>query len=134
MACKSSCIDFLNKHIDTSRCVNCFNCIETCSEKSISYGLVRIKSSKPVDEPDASRRNFITGSLLLLAGGSQIVRAQDTIIVSKKRINGKGGQTVSSNTSRSTGIESFTARCTACAFCVLYVPYQCPAAIGERVW
>ena len=39
MSCKSSCIDFLNKHIDVSRCVNCFNCIEACNEKAMSYGL-----------------------------------------------------------------------------------------------
>jgi polyferredoxin len=58
MACKSSCIDFLNKNVDVSRCVNCFNCLDTCSEKAMSYGLVRIRSSKPSEEHDASRRNF----------------------------------------------------------------------------
>jgi polyferredoxin len=84
MACKSSCIDFLNKHIDSSRCVNCFNCIEACNEKAMSYGLVRIKSSKPSDEPDASRRNFITGSLILLAGGSRIVSARTLLLFQKK--------------------------------------------------
>jgi len=122
MACKSSCIDFLNKHIDASRCVNCFNCIETCSEKSISYGLVRIKSSRPADEPDASRRNFITGSLLLLAGGSRVVRAQDTIIVPTKESTIKEDRLYPASPPGSAGIESFTARCTACALCVSACP------------
>lgn len=122
MACKSSCIDFLNKHVDSSRCVNCFNCIETCSEKAMSYGLVRIKSSKPADVPDTSRRNFITGSLLLLAGGSQIVRAQDTIIVPKKDSTVKEDRLYPASPPGSTGIESFTARCTACALCISACP------------
>ncbi|MCK7540603.1 MAG: 4Fe-4S binding protein [Marinilabiliales bacterium] len=80
MSCKSSCIDFLNKHIDVSRCVNCFNCIDSCKENGMSYGLVRLKRSSAAETTtDASRRNFIAGSLVLLAGGSQIVRAQNTV-------------------------------------------------------
>src|ERR1035437_1312045 len=37
--CKSSCIDFLKYDVDISRCVSCFNCIHTCPEKAMSYGI-----------------------------------------------------------------------------------------------
>jgi polyferredoxin len=36
--CKAACIDAKAKTIDYSRCVNCFNCINVCKGKGISYG------------------------------------------------------------------------------------------------
>ena len=33
--CKSSCIDFLKHDIDVTRCVDCFNCINTCPDKAL---------------------------------------------------------------------------------------------------
>jgi polyferredoxin len=35
VACKSSCIDFLNKQVDHSRCVGCFNCLGSCPDKAL---------------------------------------------------------------------------------------------------
>jgi ferredoxin-type protein NapF len=35
--CKSECIDFRQKEIDFSRCINCFNCFKSCPENGISY-------------------------------------------------------------------------------------------------
>jgi polyferredoxin len=36
--CKAACIDAKTRTIDYSRCVNCFNCINICRGKGISYG------------------------------------------------------------------------------------------------
>ena len=35
--CKSSCIDAQAKTIDYTRCVNCFNCIDSCSKKGVQF-------------------------------------------------------------------------------------------------
>jgi len=123
MSCKSSCIDFLNKSVDLSRCVNCFNCIDSCKENGMSYGLVRFK--KPaVDEggTDPSRRSFIAGSLVLIAGGSQLVRAQGTTPAPTKDSTVKEDRLYPVSPPGSAGLESFTSRCTACTLCVNACP------------
>lgn len=121
-SCKSSCIDFLNRHVDTSRCVNCFNCIDVCSEDAISYGLVRIKKDENPAGPDKSRRQFIAGSLVLLTGSSQLLRAQDTTPKPTKDSTVKEDKLYPVSPPGSAGIESFTSRCTACSLCVSACP------------
>jgi ferredoxin len=123
IVCKSSCIDFLNKHIDISRCVNCFNCIDTCNEKAMSYGLVRFKSPSTADsETDASRRKFIAGSILLFAGGSHLLHSQDATPVPTKDSTVREDRLYPVSPPGSSGIEAFTARCTACTLCVSACP------------
>lgn len=46
--CKASCIDFKNMTVDASRCINCFNCIEVCSESGLKYRLPYRKISDAV--------------------------------------------------------------------------------------
>lgn len=123
MSCKSSCIDFLNKHIDVSRCVNCFNCIDSCKENGMSYGLVKLnRKTREESTTDASRRNFITGSLVLLAGGSQLVRSQNTVPKPTKDSTVKEDRLYPVSPPGSIGIASFTSRCTACSLCVTVCP------------
>ncbi|MCJ7820149.1 MAG: 4Fe-4S dicluster domain-containing protein [Bacteroidales bacterium] len=121
-ACKSSCIDFLHRHVDTSRCVNCFNCLDSCNENAISYGPVRLKRAEPDNVPDASRRQFITGSLLFLAGTSQLVRAQNDAPKPTQDSTVKEDRLYPVSPPGSTGIEKFTDRCTACSLCVSACP------------
>ncbi len=124
MACKSSCIDFLNKHVDVSRCVNCFNCIDSCKDNGMSYGPVRLKRRTGKEsDTDASRRSFITGSLVLLAGGTQLVRAQNTTVPTPtKDSTVKEDRLYPVSPPGSIGIASFTSRCTACNLCVTACP------------
>jgi polyferredoxin len=122
LACKSSCIDFLNREIDLSRCVTCFNCLKSCPEKAISYGLVEIKH-KPDEETDYERRKVIAGSVLVLLGLSMNASGQKVNVPKPAKAS-----TVRENRKNpvcppgSTGIEKFTSRCTACALCIS----QCP--------
>ena len=75
VVCKSSCIDFLNNNIDVSRCVDCFNCITTCPDKALSYGL--LGSKHPESVADESKRKIVARSLLMLLGISQVVKGQE---------------------------------------------------------
>ncbi len=123
MACKSSCIDFLNKNVDLSRCVSCFNCIDACKENAMSYGLVRLKQKElSNDDADSSRRGFIAGSLLLLAGGSRLMRAQGTTPAPTIESTVKEDRLYPVTPPGSASIESFTSRCTACTLCVSACP------------
>ncbi|MDX9903058.1 MAG: 4Fe-4S binding protein [Bacteroidales bacterium] len=122
MACKSSCIDFLNKHIDVSRCVNCFNCIDSCSENAMSYGAVRLRHGAKKEEADPSRRNFITGSILFLTGASQLVRAQGDPPVPTKDSTVKEDRLYPVSPPGSVSIESYISRCTACSLCIIACP------------
>jgi ferredoxin len=121
MRCKSSCIDFLNHDIDITRCVGCFNCITTCQDKAISYGVVELK--KKVHETDENKRKVIIGSLLMLFGISQFAGAQD-----KKAPKPKKDSTVKEEKKfpvcppGAGSIDAFKKYCTACSLCITACP------------
>jgi polyferredoxin len=74
IGCKSSCIDFLKHHVDVTRCVDCFNCINICQDKALSYSIIKMKAREHVT--DESKRNLIAGYLLLLLGLPEAVYGQ----------------------------------------------------------
>ena len=67
--CKASCIDVENRKIDYSRCVDCFNCIDTCKFGGLKYKFAWGKkdssaspqNDKPVSANDGGRRAFRAG-------------------------------------------------------------------------
>ncbi|MCE5345648.1 MAG: 4Fe-4S binding protein [Bacteroidales bacterium] len=121
LGCKSSCIDFLKHDIDVSRCVDCFNCINICNEKAISYGLVNLK--KRNHETDESKRKFVAGSIMLMLGLPHISYGQE-----KKAPKPKKESTVREEKSCPVcppgggGIEDFSKDCTACSLCISACP------------
>jgi ferredoxin len=121
LGCKSSCIDFLKHDIDVTRCVDCFNCINTCQEKAISYGIVNLK--KKVHETDESKRKIIAGSILLMLGYSSVSKAQVKIApVPKKDSTVKENKTYPICPPGGVGIEDFNKDCTACSLCISACP------------
>jgi len=121
ITCKSSCIDFLNADIDISRCVDCFNCIHTCPDKAISYGLVKLKMKK--HEVDESKRKFIAGSILLLFGLSRSTKGQEkSVPVPKKPSTVKENRTYPVCPPGAGGIEDLNKYCTACSLCISACP------------
>lgn len=121
LACKSSCIDFLNKDVDLSRCVGCFNCLKSCPDKALSYGLVAFR--KKNQETDIERRKVIAGSVLLLLGLSNSSSGQNVTAPKPTKAS-----TVKENRKfpvcppGSAGIENFTKKCTACSLCITVCP------------
>lgn len=91
MKCKASCIDSKNKQVDYSRCITCFNCIESCKRNAMKYsfslpGKKKVtdsttaytyqKGEKPADE---SKRRFLSASLITTIAAGKLL-AQDTIL------------------------------------------------------
>jgi ferredoxin len=121
LACKSSCIDFLNHDVDISRCVDCFNCIKSCPDKALSYGIVKI--SKKEEHVDNERRKVIAGSILIFLGLSNSSSGQ-TVKVPKptKASTVREDRKFPVCPPGSAGIENFTKKCTACSLCISVCP------------
>jgi ferredoxin len=127
IACKSSCIDFLNKDVDHSRCVDCFNCLKSCPDKAIKYGLISMKKKENTlsDEPetDEGKRKVISGALLLFFGFSMRSAGQNKITpVPKKASTVKEKKTSNICPPGSASISNFTSNCTACSLCINICP------------
>jgi ferredoxin len=119
--CKSSCIDFLKPNVDISRCVSCFNCIHTCPEKAMSYGIAGTK--KKVQETDESKRKVIMGSLLLLFGLSKVASGQNkTAPKPKKDSTVKENKTHPVCPPGGVSIADFNIDCIACSLCINICP------------
>ncbi|MGL4957091.1 MAG: 4Fe-4S binding protein [Bacteroidales bacterium] len=127
--CKTSCIDIKNHSIDHSRCVSCFNCIDKCTQRSISF----VRSSKQSKEAststqgelNTSRRNLLTISAALLA--STVVKAQKIKMdgglayIEDMKIPNRQTALVPAG---ARSINNFNKRCTACQLCVSACPNQ----------
>jgi polyferredoxin len=121
IGCKSSCIDFLQYHVDVTRCVDCFNCINICPDKALSYGLVSLK--KKEQKTDESRRKFVAGSMLLMLGLPQLVKGQDNKVpVPTKVSTVKENKTYPVCPPGGVSIADFNKDCTACSLCITACP------------
>ena len=122
LACKSSCIDFLNKNIDLSRCVYCFNCIDSCQDKAVKYSIVSMKRNEPV-VTDETRRKVILSSLFLVLGSSVRTSGQEKLIpVPQEASNVREDRTTPVSPPGSTSISNFTSKCIACSLCISVCP------------
>lgn len=136
MRCKASCIDAKTKEIDYSRCVSCFNCIEVCNKKSLTYQFTGLSAQKHISvEPmdtnhDETKRKFISASFLLALVGIQKVFAKkgkdstDTIkeIFTSHNVPFKKVHPITPP--GSVNVNRFNDSCTACQLCVSKCPSQ----------
>ena len=121
IGCKSSCIDFLKHNIDVTRCVDCFNCINICQDKALSYSAVKLNKSEHVT--DESKRKLITGSLLLLFGLSDTASGQEKAAPKpKKESTVKENRTFPVCPPGAGSIKDFNTWCTACSLCISVCP------------
>ncbi|MFH1197079.1 MAG: 4Fe-4S binding protein [bacterium] len=124
-SCKSNCINSAEKYIDTTRCVDCFNCLTVCPTEGIKYS-ARIGFEKhEVSESsiDVRRRNFIGSIATFFLSSSIIVRAQKKIDVKvMNKILVMPEFPISPPGAGS--IERFNSLCTACNLCVSTCPTQ----------
>ena len=138
--CKAQCISITKEavHIDYSRCVDCFNCIDTCPKGGLKYRFVWGKkkagqagsSVMPDSDQASGRRAFLT--VTAIAVGSAALkgieaRAQEA----DKKVDGGFADVLPKQAPRretpitppgSMGARNFYRRCTACQLCVAECP------------
>lgn len=131
--CKASCIDPVRHSIDYSRCVTCFDCIETCRQKAIIYERRRPRqSSQPCDEEglkatkeqiDNARRSFLSASALLATTAVMAAKKKKVdgglALISDKKVPPRGTKIVPPGAQ---SIRHFTRHCTGCQLCVSACP------------
>jgi len=123
-SCKAECIDSTTHSIDSSRCVNCFNCIGTCPSNGISYTRNQKAGTviDPIPSTDHKRRVLFGGAAALLGFSAmgfiprEIETGKPSTIPEKKKnpVCPPG----------SFGVGHFNATCTSCHLCVSLCPTQ----------
>ncbi|MBQ7195574.1 MAG: 4Fe-4S dicluster domain-containing protein [Bacteroidales bacterium] len=126
--CRASCIDVASGNIDYSRCVDCFDCIDSCAFGSLKYRLAYRKPSGGETHPhqtdaDSGRRAFLSAAVLV--GAAATLKAQENkvdgglaAIEGKKRPQ-RTGRIVPFGAQ---GEKNFYSHCTACQLCVQNCP------------
>ncbi len=116
--CKASCINPSDHTIDYSRCVDCFNCLDTCRQGAIHYSLKRNVIHKQEKE-EASKRRFLMASLALsVAAPKSLIHAQSKLLNNKKAYKKQNPLTPPGSIS----LEHFQEHCTSCHLCVSKCP------------
>ena len=133
-ACKASCIDYKNHSIDHSRCVDCFDCLDTCTHGAIGWTFrFREKSGNTVTAEDhtgtntagLSRRRFLATGAALTAAAT--IKAQEKkvdgglAVIEDKEIPDRQTKIVPAGAQ---SLKNFYQHCTACQLCVSVCPNQ----------
>ena len=113
--CPSGCLDLTNGLLDNERCVRCLNCLSVCPLHAIRFTLY--SKAKP-NEPDLSRRQFLSRCASLVVGavaGVTLARTGLLRLAEKARqfpILPPGADS----------LERFLAKCTGCQICTANCP------------
>lgn len=123
--CKASCIHSAEQKIDYSRCVGCMDCLEQCHSDAIRYRRPKYRPSVVgnAEQPDASKRDFLTVSALV-AGGLTLKSAGLKVdgglaVIEDKKVPQRA---VPVRPAGSLGLRHFENHCTACQLCVSSCP------------
>ena len=125
--CKSECIDPATHAIDPTRCVVCFDCIDNCAQKAISFSPIEIaKSNSQHKHPepkrndnsaDMSRGKFLSS----MAIAATLPLSQKVLAQGQHNGKGKGGPRPVAPPGAGS-LSNLHAKCTACHLCVSKCP------------
>ena len=138
--CKAACIDIKGRQaIDYSRCVACMDCLDNCNFGAISYtwrlkgkttdtkqkanGKAGAQKKTAANQPDASRRAFVSTTALVAA--SAALKAQEKkvdgglAVIEDKKIPERHTPIVPPG---AVSARHFAQHCTACQLCVSVCP------------
>ncbi|MBR5812235.1 MAG: 4Fe-4S dicluster domain-containing protein [Alistipes sp.] len=125
--CKSECIDPATRTIDPTRCVVCFDCIDNCAQKAISFSPIEIARSntqrkhfepeRNSNSADMSRGKFLSS----MAIAATLPLSQKVLAQGKHNGKGKGGPRPVAPPGAGS-LSNLHAKCTACHLCVSKCP------------
>ena len=125
--CKAEAIDSKHMRIDTSRCVDCFNCLSACSNGSLQYKFnptsVSFQKENPAqlaeEDKSKSRRTF-------LATGATVIASLPIVpvLAEGKRMRKRRKKWPPVTPPGSLSLERFKDMCTGCHLCVTQCPSQ----------
>lgn len=127
--CKAACINSKEHAIDHSRCVDCFDCLESCKQKALVYApvLKRQQETSPNEEiptktkTDSSKRRFLVAGLATAGAAPKLLSQVQQSIASlegKKAYKKANPITPPGSVNR----EHFQQQCTSCHLCVSKCP------------
>ena len=131
--CKAQCISIGKEEqkIDYSRCVDCFNCLDTCKFGGLKYRYVWGKSKKSAPkEDDKSRRAFFTGTAIAV-GSAALKGIEARAQEADKKVDGGFADVLPKQAPKreipvtppgSKSVKDFYRHCTACQLCVAECP------------
>lgn len=117
--CKALCIDTQTKTIDYSRCVNCFNCLGSCSKKGISFSPAKLKIEQSADE---KKRQFLLAGLTTAIGIPAALAQKKAELFTE---NDKNSRQTAISPPGSISAEHLQKQCTSCHLCVS----KCPSKV-----
>jgi ferredoxin len=127
--CKSGCINVKDKSVDFSRCVGCFNCLNTCEYESIGYKSLPARMElKPVEVVDNEKRSNITKTIAFLLGLGLINKrslADERKVINEKPTTIPEDKEYPVSPPGSISLNHFNDSCTACHLCVA----ECPTRV-----
>lgn len=124
--CKASAINYKEGTVDYSRCIVCGDCTDKCKFDALHYQFalpIKVSNKKQSQQPDSSRRAFLTGSALALAATASAqakikVDGGLAIIEDKKKPHRDTPITPPGSLSE----KNMTKHCSACQLCVSTCP------------
>jgi ferredoxin len=133
--CKAGCIDSKNKKVDITRCIACFDCLNTCPSDGLKYlpiSFTQVGSKQEIKQVDGSKRQFLflTASMLLgliwkTYGQAKRPEEQDTAIQTGLTTDSSALPSASPPTPPgSISLDHFVQICTACHLCITTCPTQ----------
>lgn len=131
--CKAACINSKEHEIDYSRCVGCFDCLETCKKRALVYDPFFRKSQKisekeelstpssSLSSTNASKRRFLIAGLLTAGATPKLLaEAQKATASLEGKKAYKKNNPITPPGSISQG--HFQQQCTSCHLCVSKCP------------
>lgn len=122
--CRSSCIDVAHGFVDTSRCVDCFDCVAVCPKGALIFSrTLPVKlPEKTLSGEGISRREMLL-TTAVAAGTIAAGLARSQTVVPALMGTGKGKKKILPPGAVSA--DAFAQRCTACHLCVS----RCPSGV-----
>ena len=131
--CKAQCINITKEEvsIDHSRCVDCFNCIDSCPKGGLKYRFAWGKGTKkaPVKADNSGRRAMMAGTAAVL--GAAALKGVEARAQAVTKVDGGFAEVLPKQAPErevpvtppgSVSVRSFYQHCTGCQLCVAECP------------